>query len=307
MASSATCGPSNALSSLQKHSSIDRSLQHERSRLNPSFPQNLRGSSAGTPYTESEFHAFASESLPQPHSRVAAGPLGTSNWTADFHRLTIHAPTHSGVGGGLAPSLRQTNVWQDEFRNYGASIAGVPPEGAARAAPMQSTNLYPAAHFPGNQGWSAYSDSVLSQRPTYHVREQERENEQAFEAAFERAALNGKLQGSVRYSDSVQNVQDYGVPDANQELCTSDVIENMDHEREETTTEGSDELPRTAARLLDSLQHERSEKFQNSTFLALMKRFRDGQASVEGQQVVEKSPSHDRNQNTTDTLSPPVP
>lgn len=54
----------------------------------------------------------------------------------------------------------------------------------------------------------------------------------------------------------------------------------------------ADELARTAGQLLDNLKHENSEKFQNSTFLALMRQLRDKEVRVEGDQMVDVSDSH---------------
>lgn len=49
----------------------------------------------------------------------------------------------------------------------------------------------------------------------------------------------------------------------------------------------SDNIARTAAELLDSVSHDASSKFTESTFLALMRRLRDKEARVEGNDLVE--------------------
>lgn len=49
----------------------------------------------------------------------------------------------------------------------------------------------------------------------------------------------------------------------------------------------ADELSRTAGQLLDSVSHETNEKFQQSSFLALMRRLRDREVRVEGDKMVE--------------------
>ncbi|KAF2094573.1 hypothetical protein NA57DRAFT_80375 [Rhizodiscina lignyota] len=48
-----------------------------------------------------------------------------------------------------------------------------------------------------------------------------------------------------------------------------------------------DELSRTAGQLLESVSHETSKKFQESNFLALMRRLRDREVRVEGDKMVE--------------------
>lgn len=49
----------------------------------------------------------------------------------------------------------------------------------------------------------------------------------------------------------------------------------------------ADELSRTAAQLLDSVSHDQSDKFQQSNFLELMRRLRDKEVRVEGNEMVE--------------------
>jgi hypothetical protein len=49
----------------------------------------------------------------------------------------------------------------------------------------------------------------------------------------------------------------------------------------------ADELARTAGQLLTSVQHDTSDKFQNSQFLALMRRIRDGEVKVQGEEFKE--------------------
>lgn len=49
----------------------------------------------------------------------------------------------------------------------------------------------------------------------------------------------------------------------------------------------NDELARTASELLDKVQDNRSEKFQNSAFLTLMRRLRDHEVKVDGDKMIE--------------------
>lgn len=57
--------------------------------------------------------------------------------------------------------------------------------------------------------------------------------------------------------------------------------QHLDHE--------ADELARTAGQLLDNLKYDQSQKFENSTFLALMRQLRDREVRVEGDRVVDVS------------------
>ncbi|MCJ1382639.1 hypothetical protein MMC17_005752 [Xylographa soralifera] len=63
----------------------------------------------------------------------------------------------------------------------------------------------------------------------------------------------------------------------------SELQEEHDPSRE------ADELARTAGQLLDNLKDEHSQKFQNSSFLALMRQLRDKEVRVEGDQMVDNT------------------
>jgi hypothetical protein len=68
-----------------------------------------------------------------------------------------------------------------------------------------------------------------------------------------------------------------------------------------TEKEEGDRLAQTAGELFDRLQHEREtdEKFRNSSFMALMKKLRDREVVVAGNDMVESS-TLDNNDNGTD-------
>jgi hypothetical protein len=61
-----------------------------------------------------------------------------------------------------------------------------------------------------------------------------------------------------------------------------------------TEQEEADRLAHTAGELFDRLQYERDtdEKFRNSTFLALMKKLRDREVVVAGNDMVDSSTLH---------------
>ena len=66
-----------------------------------------------------------------------------------------------------------------------------------------------------------------------------------------------------------------------------------EEEQQETTASTprsiDEELARTAGHLLESVSHDTSEKFQSSVFLQLMRRLRDKEVTVEGENFVEVS------------------
>ena len=60
-------------------------------------------------------------------------------------------------------------------------------------------------------------------------------------------------------------------------------------QKEHDSAHEADELARTAGQLLDNLKDEHSQKFQDSSFLALMRQLRDKEVRVEGDQMVDVS------------------
>ena len=70
--------------------------------------------------------------------------------------------------------------------------------------------------------------------------------------------------------------------------------EPVEEEPKLSQQEEADRLAQTAGELFDRLRHERDtdEKFRNSTFLALMKKLRDREVVVAGNDMVEAGSLH---------------
>ena len=77
----------------------------------------------------------------------------------------------------------------------------------------------------------------------------------------------------------------------NHALIGSDAIldEASKQDEEHSPEWEADELARTAGQLLDNLKHEQSQKFQDSSFLSLMRQLRDKEVRVEGDNMVDVS------------------
>lgn len=69
----------------------------------------------------------------------------------------------------------------------------------------------------------------------------------------------------------------------------SDNIPQTDNQTFQNSTHEADALAQTAGELLDSVRHEQNDKFQQSTFLALMRRIRDREVEVKGDEFREVS------------------
>lgn len=147
----------------------------------------------------------------------------------------------------------------------------------------------------------------------------------AFERAFD-AARQDMLEAEEQAARAVRELQEETNQMSAQESATGNLIEEhqtileskmapwpdsiiADHERDimedaldnepihdvaqegkeqpQKGQDGDDDLSRVAGQLLDSISHENSQKFQESVFLQLMRKLRDKEVRVDGDNFVE--------------------
>ncbi|KAI5855687.1 peroxin 20 [Tricharina praecox] len=267
----ALCGPSNALSSLQKHTTADRTHQQDRFR-----GQSHQGSSQGfrsaqnPAWGDNEFDAFSSAGgvsadpffAPQQPQLFQQSQAQAPAWATDFQRLDI----------GAAP-VQRFPIQQQQQPQWGLEFTQRLQQREQAAPLMQQEGLAPATTMAsGYSGFGTYSPSMdmgVSQVQQQHQQSEFQYDESAFERAF---------------ADAEREF----VAEEEQLLAFERPVEVADkvQEKEQLQREG-DDLARTAGQLLDSVQENTSAKFQNSNFLALMRKLRDHQVVVEGNDMVE--------------------
>jgi hypothetical protein len=109
--------------------------------------------------------------------------------------------------------------------------------------------------------------------------------------------LNANQHSALQQSDHIHN--DLGLRNPAIRIG-SDMIPQNDHKAPRTLEQSSrdhDELARTAGQLVNSVSGETSSKFENSQFLSLMRRIRDRQVEVRGDEF------HDVEKNTHTVLT----
>ena len=116
-------------------------------------------------------------------------------------------------------------------------------------------------------------------------------DESAFESAFEQAAEQAALEmaGAPELAAPPVQVLHERLSEAAQAPAWQ-TVQGAEVGKEGETAEqdgGSDALAATAGQLLDSVKLDSSEKFQQSNFLALMRKLRDHEVVVEGDNMVE--------------------
>ena len=175
--------------------------------------------------------------------------------------------------------------WQDEFVQH--------QQRTLAAQRLQPYNYaFQPSFSPGIPSAAPTADST--HYPQEVAKEQqapgETFDESAFEAAFEQARADLELHAS---DDGAR--EDSPRVDALQTETTeevkigSDTIPQVDKEDKASTSAEADELARTAGQLLHSVSHDQSQKFQESNFLALMRRIRDREVQVDGDEFREVS------------------
>ncbi|OOF97678.1 hypothetical protein ASPCADRAFT_204965 [Aspergillus carbonarius ITEM 5010] len=304
----ALCGPSNALQNFQKHASVDRTLQQDRFIARQLPSQGFRSQNPNEGVLDPEFAAFESNLAGTPLPSIQhAGPFVTpaprflvstpaeaSNWAADFQKMHISGPSHSMhqiPGPSVAPmSAMSQQGWQNEFAKQ--------QQQQQQQSPIQqhqphAQGFQPSLAPPYPMHATAFShaqETTANQQPST-----EAFDESAFEAAFEQARTDMMLQEAettqIRAEDTGETGQDIAENTEETIKIGSDTIPQSNKNDAQARVNDADELARTAGQLLDSVKYEQSQKFRESNFLALMRRIRDREVHIEGDEFREVSTS----------------
>ncbi|RAL05701.1 protein pex20 [Aspergillus ibericus CBS 121593] len=305
----ALCGPSNALQNFQKHASVDRTLQQDRYVARQSPSQGFRSQNPNEGVLDPEFAAFESNPVgaplpgiqhagpfvtPAPHFPVSS-PAEASSWATDFQKMRISGPSHSLhqiPGPSIAPmSAMSQQGWQNEFAKQQQQQQQQP---SVRQHQPHVQGFQPsfAPHYP-MQGvpFSPVQETTTSQQPSA-----EAFDESAFEAAFEQARTDMMLQEAettqIRAEDIGEEAERAFAENTEESVkIGSDTIPQTHKNDPQAQVNDADELARTAGQLLDSVKHDQSQKFRESNFLALMRRIRDREVHIEGDEFREVSTS----------------
>jgi len=314
------CGPSNALQNFQKHSGVDRTLQQDRFVSRQSPAQGFRsspGPNAGL--LDPEFEAFQAGHLPldssfQPNGFSHAHPLpqsfqqaGSSAWASDFQRMHISSPLPQFKHQPFVPQAQlrhDTGAWHQDFaRQHGQtaeqSMGQIPSHTPLPYQFSGGSNM--GNRFVGGAATPLSEGLSQQQKQPTEVFDDE-----AFARAFEEAAQVERMDVSqdLRQEHELELGQDVMVNETaerfmseetdqgvllNQERIGADTIHDSRSDEGREEQEDPDALSKTAGKLLNSVEHNQSSKFQNSQFLTLMRQFRDKQALVQGDKIVEAS------------------
>ncbi|KAJ5578971.1 hypothetical protein N7450_007838 [Penicillium hetheringtonii] len=310
----ALCGPSNALQNFQKHTSVDRTLQQDRLTSRQPSAQGFRSQSPRDGILDPEFAAFeANLGGPQlqdfHHPAQFGGPAQlphaphpAANWASDFQNLNISGPSAPQIQN--PPNVQAQRGWHHEFMNQQQQQQQQPTAAQHMHAQPMANRGFQSSFTPN---YSMYNNNPMSmqqmpQAPRQeHAAPVEQFDESAFEAAFDQARANlEELQKPEVAADTELPLHEMSQADPGTVLpdvedlrsdirIGSDTIPQSEKEDPLTRTHDADALAQTAGQLLDSVRHEQNQKFQQSNFLALMRRIRDREVEVEGDEFREVS------------------
>lgn len=185
--------------------------------------------------------------------------------------------------------------WENEFLSRQPQQRA--PAHHAQAHPIQNRGYQPA--FAPN--YQMYNNSMnIPQQSHQDMRTEQQEpsqqfDESAFEAAFAQARADLEEQSTeeipiVTEQEQTQTPEPSTLETTHEEIrIGSDTIPQAEQSDPQTKTHDADALAQTAGQLLDSVRHDQSSKFQQSNFLALMRRLRDREVQVEGDEFREVS------------------
>ncbi|KAL4899156.1 hypothetical protein BDW74DRAFT_163977 [Aspergillus multicolor] len=312
----ALCGPSNALQNFQKHASVDRTLQQDRliSRRSPS--QGFRPQNLNEGILDPEFAAFESNNpvgaplpniqhggpfaAPAPHMSISH-PTDALNWASDFQNLHISGPSqpinHQPGPSAAFMSTVPHQEWHSEFlRQQQQRLQHTPA--LQQTQPFNQRfqpSFAPAYAMAGSQIGTYGSASETVQDSGVGVFD-----DSAFEAAFQQAKADmasqfdeSAIEATVTEHNSNSGTEEVVTQSATQGTIRigSDTIPPVDKDDSQAAATEADELARTAGHLLNSVSHETNQKFRDSNFLALMRRIRDREVQLEGDEFRETAQS----------------
>lgn len=257
---------------------------------------------------DSEFEAFEANLAGPPPSLQHAMPFAahgqhvsmfsageSSNWAADFQRLQVsdRPPLHAQHRFQPADVSMGRPSQMDWHQDFMRQQQGTPAQfnQASHIPAFQSSMPYSMT-----SGMSSFVPQTTQEVPqSSHLAQTEVFDESSFEAAFAQARAEMELQESTAAQEaaavtSTPQAEALSTEQPMEQIrIGSDTIPYVEKDSTEPRADDSDELAKTAGQLLESVSHDQSQKFKESNFLALMRRIRDREVRVEGDEFRDVS------------------
>ncbi|KAF2667851.1 hypothetical protein BT63DRAFT_457149 [Microthyrium microscopicum] len=267
---------------------------------------------------------FFQQSFPQRHQTPFSQPavIGAApDWALDFQRLNLSSPSPA--------SQQHAHQAPSAFSQAPMASQPSITAGASYSSPMfnsYSTGMMGAGYGPGvGMGYMPGQEERMLEAQNQAQKQTPVFDDAAFAAAFDDAAAflqpqpqtasdlkaskslamseMDALMRSEEELDAIMsgavmpehNDSDYATFEINKVHFHDSVVthepllQEESKQQEERFMDVGDALAQTAGQLLDSVSHETSEKFAQSSFLELMRRLRDREVKVDGDNFIDSS------------------
>jgi hypothetical protein len=217
----------------------------------------------------------------------------TSAWHQDFARQHI-------AERSMQVATHTSSPYQSRMLGMGTQYNGfaTPQQGMSVAQQKQPEDVFDEAAFE-----RAFDEAARAEAESMQEFTQRESNQENIEMGQD--ILLDKSAEVLMASDDLERTSNELL---SQERIGADTIHDPLFEaQDQPRNEDPEELARTAAKLLDSVQHDQSAKFQNSQFMSLMRQFRDREKTVEGDAVVTKNRMGGINQDMSERDQVPGP
>ena len=275
---------------------------------------------------DADLHAFENSQpnpleFQQPPAFFQQPAPPPAGWAADFQRLHIsHTPSPVPVPVSQfraeAPLIKTTNGgWHNDFLRQSGNATPVMASSKGKEAMRTGHDMQQQSQFSMQDPmWDRMSSTQQSDH-SFQLMLLEQENKRrlmmdrpsqeqghlrghqfvdisddAFEAAFQDAFMaEAQALQQQEPSPLLQPQQEPGhdLPQSDLRIGSDAINYTAVKDRTaEQDTRDADELARTAGQLLNLVQHDTSQKFQNSQFLELMRQLRDREVEVQNNDMV---------------------
>ena len=232
---------------------------------------------------------------PQDLSQTHIPSPDVSNWAADFSRFAKQpnqqrrAPIQSHSAAPMQMNFQNAFPQQQHQPGFSSFFA---PAGAAYGPQQVAQQPQGEADFDQEmKRWMAANGGGGNMEQVDAAMEQMARELELNEAALAQAEATSE-QVDTETATETTHFSDLGVPEiGNLSLENRDAAavaeQQILNEDEAAAMKGKSAVSEAAERLLESVQHESGEKWQNSVFLSLMRDFRDGKKDIVDNEIVE--------------------
>ncbi|KAK9450762.1 uncharacterized protein V1518DRAFT_411642 [Limtongia smithiae] len=287
----ASCGPSTPLGALLKHTATDRPVQDRFATAGASSSsqhQDFKTHERQNQLVDDGYRAFLGDdarmSVEFAHMSISEHEqlqqlrqqekYNSQKSVFDFQADTTSGPVPQSLQSQSNPSAEHLESWHNDFMTFmnssmpRAHVAQVSANLSYGGMPQTSNEIMYSA-FPRSAVapiGSAYQPVDRLQLSSELIQEEHERQQLAFKNAFDMVETEDLSQVTERTHTLEQEVGD---------------------EEERKSKEEESRLATIAGELAASLDQNQSQKFKDSTFLALMRRLRDKEVVVQGNKMIE--------------------